>query len=335
MAVLTIRMTASSCKVLVTGATGFLGRILCSRLQETNAEVVAVGRSTQEGPWSSFRELDLAADPVPENLLAGVGTIYHLASKAHAVTESESAAGTYRPVIVTGTQKLLEAASQAGVERFIYVSSVKAMGEGNPKGLPLVPMDESWPNIPQGPYGLAKSEAEACVRKSNIQHSVILRPVMVYGPGEKGNLPRMVQAVRRRRFPPLPNCGNRRSMIHVDDLVEFMIRATGCPTAAGKTYILAGTDALSTRELYDAIRRSLGMKEIDWSIPMPLLGFAAGLGSLAGALVGRRWPLDRETLGKLTGSAWYSSALAIKDLDYEPVHTVRGWLESTGLQIGC
>ncbi|MEX0326037.1 MAG: NAD-dependent epimerase/dehydratase family protein [Puniceicoccaceae bacterium] len=316
--------------ILVTGATGFLGRRLCQRLQQQGgARIRAVGRRQQDGPWDSFHEVDLARDSLPVAALENVSTIYHLASKAHAVTENASEADSYRPIIVEATQQLLELAREQGVERFVYMSSVKAMGEGNPAGLKLAPLQENSPHTPQGPYGLAKAEAEEAVLGSGLQHAVVLRPVMVYGPGEKGNLPRMVQAVHKGRFPPLPENGNRRSMIHVDDLVEFAIRASMYPIAAGKTYILAGNDPLSTRALYDLIRESLGLPRQDWSIPLFLLQAAALAGSLLGTVLNRRLPLDRETLGKLTGSAWYTSSLAQSELRYEPRHTVAEWLQQT------
>jgi nucleoside-diphosphate-sugar epimerase len=319
-------MSGLDSSILVTGATGFLGRRLCRRIQDEGGHVIAMGRRQQEGPWESFCELDLSRDPVPSDLLEGVGTIFHLASKAHAVTETAAEANTYRPVIVEGTQRLLETARAAGVERFVYMSSVKAMGEGNADNRPLGALDEESPHSPQGPYGLAKAEAEQLVLESGIPHPVVLRPVMVYGPGEKGNLPRMIEAVRKGRFPPLPDTGNRRSMVHVDDLIEFSLRAAVYPIASGKVYILSGTDACSTRELYDAIRSALGLKPVGWSVPMGCLKTAAAGGSLLGSLLGRRMPLDRETLQKLTGSAWYSSRRAQEELRYRPAHSVASWL---------
>lgn len=312
--------------ILVTGATGFLGRRLCQRLTDEGARVIALGRRRQEGPWDVFHELDLACEDVPESLLAGIGTVFHLASKAHAVAETTVHADTYRPVIVEGTRRLLEASRKAGVERFVYMSSVKAMGEGNPEDRPLVALDEASPHCPQGPYGLTKAEAEKAVLDSGLTHPVVLRPVMVFGPGEKGNLPRMIEAVRKGRFPPLPDTGNRRSMIHVDDLIEFTLRSALYPIGAGKVYILSGTEASSTRELYDAIRASLGMKPVGWSVPMVCLSAAATAGSVLGKLFRRRMPLDRDTLQKLTGSAWYSSLRAQQDLRYQPLHSVTSWL---------
>lgn len=312
--------------VLVTGANGFIGRILCDRLRREQVGIVALGRSQCAGPWDRMLEVDLSREGPEASLLAGVDTVFHLASKAHAVAETAADAAEYRPVIVEGTRRMVAAARAAGIEKFIFLSTVKVMGEGNPGGLPLMAMDEDWPHTPQSPYGAAKLEAEAIVREGGFAHATILRPVMVFGSGEKGNLPRMVEAVRKNRFPPLPETGNRRSMIFVQDLVEYMFRAATLPVAAGNCYIAAGADAPSTRQLYDAIRESLGMPPNPVSLPLWLLRAAATAGSGVGRLLGRRVPLDREVLGKLTGSAWYSGERACRELGYFPQVKVRDWL---------
>lgn len=321
-----IIMTPVGTKTLVTGATGFLGRRLCERLQAQGEHLIGCGRNRQEGPWVDFIEADLAGEGLPEESLEGVGTIYHLASKAHAVAETSVDLGSYRPVIVDGTRRLTKSAIGVGVGRFVYVSSVKAMGEGNPDGQPLEALNESVALAPQTPYGLAKAEAEKIVLKSGIPHVVVLRPAMVFGRGEKGNLPRMVEAVRNGRFPPLPDTGNRRSMVHVDDVVEYLIRSATTHCATGQVYILAHNEALSTRKLYDEIRRALGLEQVKFSVPLILLKVTAAFGTALGNLTGKRLPLDLDTLNKLTGSAWYSPALVEKDLDYKAQHSVVEWL---------
>ena len=315
--------------VLVTGATGFLGIRLCERLSAQGYPVIALGRRSCPGPWREFREADLEK-PLPEDCLAGVDTVFHLAGKAHALAESEGEESGYGSIIVEGTRRLLESAASAGVSRFIFVSSVKAMGEGNPPGQPLAPMDEGIPPEPVSPYGRTKAEAEKLVFGSGLPHTVVLRPVMVYGPGEKGNLPRMVNAVRQGRFPPLPDTGNHRSMVHVDDVIGAMLLASRTPQAAGRAYIITGKDAPSTRQLYDAIRTSLGMPAVDWSVPLWMLRAAAFFGSLIGGLLDRRMPLDCSTLEKLTGSAWYSSERAASEIGYRPSHGVIDWLLGKG-----
>ena len=314
---------------LVTGATGFLGNRLCERLLSDGTYIRAIGRKYTDGPWQEFVEMDLMLENIPKEIFEEVDTIFHLAGQAHAVSES-AGRQFYDPVIVDATRRLVAQSESCNVERFIYFSSVKAMGEGNPCNTGLDAMDESWPNEPQSPYGMAKAEAEALVRNSSLKHHVILRPVMVFGPGEKGNLPRMIDAVAKSRFPPIPDNGNKRSMVHVDDVVEWAIRSAQNPVAAGKTYILASASPVSTRELYDTIRRAHRMSAVNWSIPSSLLKLAAKFGSLAGGIIGKKVPFDVDTLNKLTGSSWYSSQLVQEELNYSPVYEIRNWLMDQG-----
>lgn len=315
-------------KSVVTGATGFIGRHLCEKLKEQGEFVIACGREQQQGPWDEFLQMDLPSKCFPEESLKGVTTIYHLASKAHDMSGKPLGFDEFKPVIVDGTARIVEAADASEIPRLVYLSSVKAMGEGNPAQTPLSPLDESTPVAPQTPYGLAKAEAEKLVHGSGIPHAVVLRPPMVFGPGEKGNLPRMIRAIQAKRFPPLPETGNKRSMIHVDDLVEFALRAARSPAAAGKSYIVTHPDAISTRQLYDGIRDFLGLPPSQAAIPFTLLKIAAGLGTFLGKITGSSMPLDLETLDKLTGSAWYASGLAERELGYVPQIPVLKWLQN-------
>jgi nucleoside-diphosphate-sugar epimerase len=312
-------------KALVTGATGFVGRHLCTRLQQQGVRVTAMGRHACDGPWDAFVACDLAAAGSAPTLPA-VDVIYHLASKAHALSERPGATDGYDAVIIEGTRRLIAAARQSGCERFVYISSVKAIGEGQGDARPVAAIDESAPCAPTTPYGVAKLRAEQLVRGAGFAHWVILRPTMVYGPGQKGNLVRMAQAVRRNRFPPLPETGNRRSMVHVDDLVEAMLAAGHCPQASGYALIISGAEAPSTRQLYDAIRSALGMPEQDVAIPLWMLRAAAAAGTCLGYLLRRRMPLDKDTLSKLTGSAWYSSSKAGELLGYQPRQSLNSYL---------
>lgn len=313
---------------LVTGATGFIGSHLCRRLQEEGWRVIALGRRAVGGSWDAFVEMDLTRDePFPKEL-EGVHTVYHLASLAHALSGPSGESRAYHEVIVEGTRRMVAWAEASQIPGFVYMSSVKAMGEGNPgKGVPLHPMDESWPSRPEGPYGQAKAAAEREVREANLAHGVVLRPTLVYGPGEKGNIPRMMGAVRQGRFPPIPELGNRRSMIHVADLVEFTLRAARQSQAAGGTYILTSGEAPSTRQLYDMMRRVLSLPPSRRSLPGLMLKGGAVAGSMAGLICGRKLSLNLVTLEKLTGSAWYSAALAESELGYVAKRRLEPWLK--------
>lgn len=311
----TRRVNISMKTFLITGATGFIGRRLVSRLNESVDEVsvVGTGRGACPGPWDRFIEIDLAA-PAAEMDLSGVGTVFHLASKAHAVAEVPGDTSGYNEVIVEGTRCLVAAAERASVHSLIYISSVKAMGEGESRRQQLHPLDESCSAKPETPYGRCKLEAESIVLQSKIPHVVVLRPVMVYGPGHKGNLVRMADAIRKGRFPPISENMNRRSMVHVDDLVSACELAALSEKANREVYVIAGEAALSTRQLYDALRREMKMRPIRWGVPGVILLGVAKLGDLMETMTGKRMPLSSDIAWKLLGSAWYSNQKSKDDL---------------------
>lgn len=310
-------------KILVTGASGFIGRRLCARLQAEGHHVVALGRHACAGPWDEFLACDLS-DAGCEIPLAGVASIYHLASKAHALSERPGDDSGYREIIVEGTRRILAAAERDGVAALVYLSSVKAMGEGNFAGSML---DEKTEARPRSPYGEAKLAAEQLVLASALPHVAVLRPVMVYGPGHKGNLVRMAEAIRRHRFPPLRNNGNRRSLLHVDDLVEACLAAAANPEANRETVIVAGSRSYSTRELYDRLREEMGMRPVAWHIPDEGLFLAAKLGDLLGRLLKRRMPLDTDTAVKLVGSALFDNSKSRRLLQLDYANETRPFLE--------
>ncbi len=218
---------------------------------------------------------------------------------------------------------LAEAAGRAGVRRLVFLSSVKAMGDPGDDCI-----DETWPVPPASAYGLAKREAEAVLLATGERfgmHVVCLRLAMVYGAGGRGNLERMTALVRRGWFPPLPETGNRRSMVHVADVVAAMRLVAGEPRAAGRSYIVAHPQTHSGRQLYDALRAASGMPPVGWAVPRGVLAAAARLGDLGAAVLGRRMPLDSEALDRLLGSACYSPARIEREL---------GWRASVDLADG-
>src|SRR2546426_7006349 len=162
-----------------------------------------------------------------KEVAAGCDIVYTLAGKAHALKEVRGDEDVYRAINTEGTRHVLEGAVAIGARAFVLFSSVKAMGEGGSRCL-----DESFDGQPETPYGRSKLEAERAVleigRRTGI-HVTCLRFPLVYGPGDKGNLFRMIAAIDRGVFPPLPELGNRRSMVHVVDAVRAAVLAAGAP----------------------------------------------------------------------------------------------------------
>ncbi len=311
--------------VLVTGATGFIGRHLVARLLEAGAIVKVVVREARVGDaarlWQSDNLSQVVADlmdrDLPSHVCDQVDTVFHLAGYAHAEDANDPrAADVHRRITVEATRALLAQAAHGGVRRFVFVSSVKAMGEGGD-----VARDESSPAAPVTAYGKAKRAAEKLVLAAGLAHGMhvcVLRLPLVYGPGDRGNLSRMISAIDRGRFPPIPDTGNRRSMVHVDDVVQALLLAAEKPEADGQIYIVTDRQAYSTRQIYERCREALGKPVTRLSVPLSVLQLAAKSGDIFLRLTGRHFFLDSERLGKLTGSAWYSSDKISRDLGFTP-----------------
>lgn len=336
---------------LVTGATGFIGRRLLragdralsrnveSHGAEERLEKQIIPRPpapAEEGKskaWTPAYERISSCSkcPVvhgdlldPVSLLAacqGIDTVFHCAGYAHAFLSADPDA--HRRINFEGTRNLIEAAAQAGVRRFVFLSSVKAMAEPGDQCV-----EEGWPGEPSTPYGRAKRDAENVVLDIGQRHGmhvVNLRLAMVYGQGGRGNLERLARGVQAGWFPPLPETGNKRSLVHVDDVVDAIRTVALRPEANGRTYIVAGPDAYSGRQLYDAIRAVHGMPSARWSVPAWVLRGGGLLGDELGCLTGRAFPLNSEVVARLLGSECYSPARIEAEL---------GWKARIGLVDG-
>ena len=317
--------------VLVTGASGFLGRRLCARLRDAGVAVHGLARRPAEGPWDALFLASLGADPVPPACLEGVDTVFHLAARVHALEERAGSESLYQRDNVEATAALARAADAAGVSRFVNFSSVKAMGEGDER---LASEDD--PPAPQTPYGRTKLEAEALLQAAHTERfrTVSLRLPMVYGSGGKGNLARMMRASWRGRMPRLPDTGNHRSMLNAANAVDAALLVASHPRGAnGGCFIVTDARDYSTAELQQAIWQALGQAPSRLAVPYVALALMAGAGSLAAGLLGRRVGFDRDALDKLLGSARYSSARLQRELGYAPRHTLADGLREMAAEL--
>jgi len=267
-----------------------------------------------EGPWDESFAVDLGREAPLRNSLAGVQAVFHLAGKVHDLAECTPDPGEYARVNLDGTRRLLEAARAAAVERFVFLSSVQAMGD-----TASACADETSTPHPATGYGRSKLEAEGLVlnESNGLPHAVCLRPPLVYGPGQKGNLDRMIRAVDRGLFPPLPDIGNKRSMVHVRDVVDAVLLAATRPQANRRCYIVTDGRAYSSREIHGAIADALGKRMPPWHVPLAALRAMARAGDLIGRVGGRRFIFDSAALEKLVGSAWYSSERISGELGFQ------------------
>lgn len=344
--------------LLITGAAGFIGRRMTVAAEAAGWRVIGLDRTEGErreargektgkaGSSGDWIVADITAD-VPLELPAGIDAIIHLAGKAHALAEVAQDEAEYFRINTEGTRRVLEAAQRAGVRAFVLFSTVKAMGDRPPEGAgnekreasrrtpkpdtvnpkpdaALAPLDESCASPPDTPYGQSKRAAEKVALEGGyVPHPVVLRPCLVYGPAPKGNLDKMIDAVKRGRFPPLPEVGNKRSMVHIDDVIAAALLAAEHPAAKGQVFIAADNEPFSTRQLFEWICRAAGKTVPSWTMPLWLLRLLGWVGDRIGRLRGRRFVFDSDALAKLTGSAWYTSAKLQRELGWRPKHTLR------------
>jgi nucleoside-diphosphate-sugar epimerase len=300
---------------LVTGAGGFIGTALCRRLQARGHRVRALLRRPAEGPWEEVVCADLADAELPAGLMEGIDRVFHLAAIVHAQDAAGIPDEVYQQVNVGGTRALLDAAVAADVRGFVHFSSVKAVADPGERCV-----DETWDAWPDDAYGRSKREAEEAVLHAGRDHGIHvcnLRPCLVYGPGVKGNLARMIDAIERGRFPPLPDFGNRRSLVGLEALIDAAWLAMEMPAAAGHTFIVADAEPYSTRQIADAIRRGLGMPAPRLLLPSWSLAAGAALGDLVQRVTGLRMPLNGAVLRRIAGSACYRSDLLQRTLGWE------------------
>jgi UDP-glucose 4-epimerase len=279
---------------LITGATGFIGSRLLSLLNTIECDVRLLARFKVNNYETVV--CNLGQDRISEHYLESVDTIFHLAGFAHDMQDPSKIENLYRVINVDATVELARLAVESRVRRFVFISSVKA-GGGVDSGKCI---NESDQNEPEGVYGKSKRQAELKLLKIGNEsgmHVSIIRPSLVYGPDVKGNLQLMLAGIKKGWFPPLPETGNRRSMIHVDDLVQAILLVSEDERANGEIFIATDGTPYSSREIYDALCNISGKPTSKWSVPKTLFDLA----SLAS-------PRIKYKINKLLGDECYSSA---------------------------
>lgn len=273
-------------KVLVTGASGFVGRALCSKLHSINwfdvvgsvrratssvvdsVPIVAVGELTAETDWSAG--------------LDGVQAVVHSAARVHVMNDqSADPLAEFRKVNVEGTLNLARQAAAAGVRRFVFISSIKVNGEGTEPGKPYTADDVP---APSDPYGISKLEAEQGLLRLAAETGMevaIIRPVLVYGPGVKANFLSMMRWLGKGVPLPLGAIHNKRSLVALDNLVDLVITCLDHPAAANQVFLVSDGEDLSTSELLRHMGQALGK-------PARLLPVPESWLNLGAALLGKR-----------------------------------------------
>lgn len=269
-------------RILLTGATGFIGRGLLDRMStQVSLEPVAVVRNFTARPSqyvATFRVAGIDANTDWQNALERVDAVIHCAARVHVMhdTSSDSLA-EFRKVNVDGTLNLARQAASAGVRRFIFISSIKVNGEGTELGKPYV---ADCDPAPLDPYGVSKMEAEQDLRflaSETGMEVVIIRPVLVYGPGVKANFRSMMNWLNRGVPLPLGAIRNKRSLVALDNLVDLILTCLNHPAAANQTFLVSDGEDLSTSELLQRMGTALGKPARLLTVPPSLLETGATL----------------------------------------------------------
>lgn len=302
-------------RVLVTGATGFVGSALCARLAAAGIEVVPAVRTPSGLPReAAVGNLDASTDWRPA--LAGCDAVVHLAARVHVMDDmAHHPLALYRAINTDATLNLARQAVQAGVKRFVYISSIKVNGEGGD-----APYRETDTPAPEDAYAISKWEAEQGLRRIAEETGlgiVVLRPPLVYGPGVRANFLRLMNTIRRGWPLPLGAIRNRRSLLYLGNFVDAIRLCVEHPAAAGQTFLLDDGEPVSTPELIRAVAHALDRPARLLAVPVKIFRFA-------GMLLGKRTAVAR-----LTDSLFVDSSAIRSQLGWTPPYTMEQGLDAT------
>lgn len=310
-------------KVLVTGATGFVGRELCRELLDNGFKIRAGTRSASLGQ-KLHRDVEVAEvgeigpDTDWGRALEGINAVVHLAARVHVMHERASNPfDAFRMVTVEGTERLARAALKAGVRRFVYVSSIKVNGETTSHNTAFTEADTP---TPQDPYGMSKWEAEQTLHRiagNSDLEIVILRPPLVYGPGVGGNFIRLLNWVTRGVPLPLASVHNLRSLVYVGNLVDALITCITHVNAKGNTFLISDGYDISTAELIQSIAVEMGKQSRLFTMPEDAL-------RMLGQLIGKSAEVSR-----LIDSLVVNSSKIRIELGWQPPYSLDDGLHAT------
>ncbi len=308
-------------KILVTGATGFVGQALCKRTVSNGWHVRGTVRSAEQVASLPAGVEAVQIESIGEetdwsDALAGVNTVVHLAARVHVMNDTATdPLSAFRQVNVAGTERLARMATTNGIKRFVYISSVKVSGGGA-----LTPYAEHAAAAPQDSYGVSKREAEHILHKIAAETGleiVILRPPLVYGPGVKANFLSLLKIVDRGIPLPLASINNHRSLIYLGNLVDAIVTCINYPKASGQTYLVSDEEDISTPELIRRAAAALGRHARLFPFPPSLMRFA-------GKLFGKSDAIER-----LVGSLTIDSSKIRQELGWKPPYPLDQGLKET------
>ncbi|MGF1743147.1 SDR family oxidoreductase [Vibrio profundum] len=297
----------------MTGASGFVGSELCSELVAREHEIRGIVRSISSVDLTSSYRNHLCAfenikpDTNWSNVLLDIDCVVHCSARTHIMNETEiDALAAYRAVNVDGTRNLAEQAADAGVKRFIFISSIKVNGERTNSGTCFTSDDNAFP---RDAYGISKWEAEQALQEISVRTDlevVIIRPPLVYGPSVKGNFLSLLGWLHKGILLPLGAIHNQRSMVSISNLVDLIITCIDQPAAANQTFLVSDDEDRSTTELLRSMSTALGK-------PTRLLPVPSSMLKLGAQLLGKQ-DIAQRLLGNLQVDICYTKRV----LDWSP-----------------
>lgn len=277
-------MTKNSMKpqVLVTGSTGFIGRALLARLSTENLHICATVRNNTENTFNKNVKVINIGELTPSldwhQALQGANVVVHLASRVHIMNDkARDPLAEYRRINVDAALNLAHQAAEAGVKRFIYLSSIKVNGEFTQPGEVFAAEDIP---LPQDAYGVSKHQAELGLRviaSETGMEVVIIRPPLVYGPGVKANFLSMMCWLSHSIPLPLGAINNLRSLVALDNLVDLIVRCIDHPGAKNQTFLVSDGEDISTTSLLYRMGNALGQPARLIPVPVSWLHIFATL----------------------------------------------------------
>ena len=313
--------------IVVTGGLGFIGRHLTHHLLEQGRAVRILTRGLPVAGAAAV----VSVGPEPDaatlrGALEGADAVVHLAARVHVMDEvSGDPLGEFRRANVDLTRHLIRAASEVGVRRLLFASSVKAMGETTTS-----PWTEESDIRPVDPYGISKREAEEVVLDGSARggpEGVVVRLPAVFGPGMGGNLLRLFETIRRGVPLPLGAIHNRRTLLFVRNLADLLARLIDAPGAGGETFMAGEPRAVSTPELVRLIAAALGRRPRLLPVPVSLFRMAGRIGDAVG-----RWvpaPVSSSVVDRLTGNLEVDSTKLMRRLGYPRQYSLEEGIQQT------
>ena len=301
--------------VAVTGATGFVGRALCSALESRGHSVLRFSRrgDTQAQPTG-----DIDSNTNWRARLSGVDSVVHLAARVHVLQDNVGdPLGAYMRTNYDATVRLAKDAAAVGVRRLVFVSSIKVNGENTRAGGVYHAYDVP---APEGGYAQSKHAAEQALAEISAESGlevVVIRPPLIYGPGVKANFARLMRWVEKGIPLPLGAIDNRRSMLALPNLVDLIIHCLYIQSAAGHTFLASDGQDVSTPELIRMMAAALGRPARLWSVPPGVLQWTA-------RAAGRSEEIER-----LIGSLQVDSQPTRDLLDWKPPVSVMQGIRQT------